>query len=79
MKTTKGCRSRGVAIGLAGITLIAAGCGGPLRPVGDVSPLRTEVGILHKLHGVEGDYRDWDSIRAWAAEVADSLSASASA
>ena len=33
-----------------------------------------ERSTMRQVHGVEGDYRDWNSIRAWAAEVADSLS-----
>lgn len=32
-----------------------------------------ERSTVHQLHSVDGDYRGWDSIRAWAAEVADSL------
>jgi len=28
---------------------------------------------MRQVHGVEGDYRDWNSIRAWASEVAESL------
>jgi menaquinone-dependent protoporphyrinogen oxidase len=37
-----------------------------------------ERSTVRQLHGVDGDYRDWDTIRAWAAEVADSLSPSTS-
>jgi menaquinone-dependent protoporphyrinogen oxidase len=33
-----------------------------------------ERSTVRQVHGVEGDYRDWRAIRAWAAEVADSLS-----
>jgi menaquinone-dependent protoporphyrinogen oxidase len=37
-----------------------------------------ERSTVRRVHGVEGDYRDWNTIRVWAAEVADSLSASTS-
>lgn len=36
-----------------------------------------ERSAMRQVHGVEGDYRDWNAIRAWAAEVADSLMSSA--
>jgi menaquinone-dependent protoporphyrinogen oxidase len=35
-----------------------------------------ERSAVRQVHAVEGDYRDWNIIRAWAAEVADSLSPS---
>jgi menaquinone-dependent protoporphyrinogen oxidase len=35
-----------------------------------------ERSTMRQVHAVEGDYRDWDTIRAWAAEVLDSLSPS---
>jgi menaquinone-dependent protoporphyrinogen oxidase len=35
-----------------------------------------ERSTMRQVHGVEGDYRDWNTIRAWASEVADSLSPS---
>jgi menaquinone-dependent protoporphyrinogen oxidase len=48
---------------------------GQLRLAGLQQAERSNV---RQVHGVEGDYRDWTTIRAWAAEVADSLSPSAS-
>ncbi len=39
---------------------------------------RAERSTVRQVHGVEGDYRDWSTIRAWAAEVADSLRPSTS-
>jgi menaquinone-dependent protoporphyrinogen oxidase len=33
---------------------------------------------MRQVHGVEGDYRDWNTIAAWASEVADSITASTS-
>ena len=37
-----------------------------------------ERSALRQLHAVEGDYRDWGMIRAWAVEVAEALSLSTS-
>jgi menaquinone-dependent protoporphyrinogen oxidase len=37
-----------------------------------------ERSVMRQVHGVEGDYRDWDAIRAWGSDVAESLSASSS-
>jgi menaquinone-dependent protoporphyrinogen oxidase len=46
--------------------------GGQLR----LAELRLdERSVMRQVHGVEGDYRDWDAIRAWASHVAESLSA----
>jgi menaquinone-dependent protoporphyrinogen oxidase len=33
-----------------------------------------ERSTMRQVHGVEGDYRDWDTIRAWASGVVESLS-----
>jgi menaquinone-dependent protoporphyrinogen oxidase len=33
----------------------------------------TERSSVRQVHGVEGDYRDWDTIRAWAVDVAARL------
>jgi menaquinone-dependent protoporphyrinogen oxidase len=35
-----------------------------------------ERSAVRQVHAVEGDYRDWNTIRAWAADVADSLTPS---
>jgi menaquinone-dependent protoporphyrinogen oxidase len=37
-----------------------------------------ERSTMRQVHGVEGDYRDWKSIRAWASGVAESLTPSTS-
>jgi menaquinone-dependent protoporphyrinogen oxidase len=37
-----------------------------------------ERATMRTVHGVEGDYRDWHAIRAWAADVAETLVPSAS-
>jgi membrane fusion protein (multidrug efflux system) len=49
MKTTKGCRSRGVAFGLAGIALITAGCGGQAAP----PPARTAAPVVPAIEVVK--------------------------
>jgi menaquinone-dependent protoporphyrinogen oxidase len=40
---------------------------------------QAERSTMRQVHGVEGDYRDWNTIRAWASGVAESLSPSPSA
>lgn len=35
-----------------------------------------ERAIMHAVHAPEGDFRDWDVVRAWAREIAASLAAS---
>ena len=34
-----------------------------------------ERAIMHAVHAPEGDFRDWDGVRAWAREIAATLSA----
>jgi hypothetical protein len=29
--------------------------------------------MVKAVHAVEGDYRDWDEVRAWAFQIADAL------
>ena len=36
-----------------------------------------ERALLMAFRGLEGDFRDWDEIKAWAGEIADALGASA--